>query len=289
MGARRFLTAREQVAMTAPWRRHADSYPFDGLGQYTGPQWPKDLAHHLNADPGLASYNAGYDSYQHPAFVDHDSPLHAAKESWRQAGGRDHNPQAGTSFEDGYLDAEGEIPHRFLDLENHEGWRAERGENARELKGETHSGWDPDDDQDPFDPRLIGAALRRYAGDKADLKWERDAGGDWILVGRNPDGNPVAVRTERAPSVRTSSLRVAGDGMSWKDTVDYIDRVLAEGERAGADDEWNCRRCGNTPRSDGFFPSTHDGTEIEPTAEDGWVGHYACGRCGDVTTEDDHR
>lgn len=45
----------------------------------------------------------------------------------------------------------------------------------------------------------------KHAGDRADLRWERDAGGDWILVGRNPDGNPVAVRTERAPSVRTAA------------------------------------------------------------------------------------
>jgi len=44
----------------------------------------------------------------------------------------------------------------------------------------------------------------RHAAERVDLKWERDGSGDWILVGRNPDGNPVAVRTERAPSVRTS-------------------------------------------------------------------------------------
>jgi hypothetical protein len=48
--------------------------------------------------------------------------------------------------------------------------------------------------------------LRHASG--PDLKWERDGSGDWILVGRNPDGNPVAVRTERAPSVRTSARGV---------------------------------------------------------------------------------
>lgn len=47
--------------------------------------------------------------------------------------------------------------------------------------------------------------LRHASG--PDLKWERDGSGDWILVGRNPDGNPVAVRTERAPSVRTGTTR----------------------------------------------------------------------------------
>jgi hypothetical protein len=48
--------------------------------------------------------------------------------------------------------------------------------------------------------------LRHASG--PDLKWERDGSGDWILVGRNPDGNPVAVRTERAPNVRTSARGV---------------------------------------------------------------------------------
>ena len=73
---------------------------------------------------------------------------------------------------------------------------------------------DPDDDVDPFDPRLIGAS-RRHAADRPDLRWERDSGGDWILVGRNPDGNPVAVRTERAPSVRTSAVD-DGEERAWK-------------------------------------------------------------------------
>ena len=34
----------------------------------------------------------------------------------------------------------------------------------------------------------------RHAAERVDLRWERDGGGDWILVGRNPDGNPIAVR-----------------------------------------------------------------------------------------------
>ena len=47
-------------------------------------------------------------------------------------------------------------------------------------------------------------ASRRLAERADDLRWERDSSGNWILITRNPDGNPVAVRTERAPSVRTS-------------------------------------------------------------------------------------
>ena len=39
------------------------------------------------------------------------------------------------------------------------------------------------------------------------LKWERDGSGDWILVGRNPDGNPVAVRGWLAePQPRRSGI-----------------------------------------------------------------------------------
>lgn len=53
-----------------------------------------------------------------------------------------------------------------------------------------------------WDDRALRMARRLLAAG-AELRWERDSSGDWILVGRNPDGNPVAVRTERAPSVRT--------------------------------------------------------------------------------------
>ena len=45
--------------------------------------------------------------------------------------------------------------------------------------------------------------LRHAAG--PELESERDGSGEWILVGRNPDGNPVAVHTERAPSMRTGN------------------------------------------------------------------------------------
>lgn len=53
------------------------------------------------------------------------------------------------------------------------------------------------------------APWRRHAADRPDLRWERDGSGKWILVGRNPDGNPVVVRTERAPGVRTSRRSAA--------------------------------------------------------------------------------
>lgn len=59
----------------------------------------------------------------------------------------------------------------------------------------------PEPDQPGQDRRT---AARRLAERADDLRWERDSSGNWILITRNPDGNPVAVRTERAPSVRTS-------------------------------------------------------------------------------------
>lgn len=37
--------------------------------------------------------------------------------------------------------------------------------------------------------------------------------------------------------------------------------------------------CGNTPRSDGFFPCDAEGNEIEPTINSGWDGLYACPVC----------
>ena len=52
------------------------------------------------------------------------------------------------------------------------------------------------------------APWRKHA-DRVDFRWERDGGGDWILVTRNPDGNPVAIPFGRAPNVRTSMRRTA--------------------------------------------------------------------------------
>lgn len=49
----------------------------------------------------------------------------------------------------------------------------------------------------------------RKTADRVDLRWERDSGGNWILITRNPDGNPVSIGTSRAPSDRTSA-RTAG-------------------------------------------------------------------------------
>lgn len=55
-----------------------------------------------------------------------------------------------------------------------------------------------------WDDRALRLAFMRKHAASVDLKWERDGSGDWILIGRNPDGNPVAIATDRAPSVRTS-------------------------------------------------------------------------------------
>lgn len=72
---------------------------------------------------------------------------------------------------------------------------------------------DPDEEQDPFDPRLIGASL-----DTADI------------------------------------IRLAGDGMSWEDTMAHIDQVLAEGEpqeyNDGIEPVHSCDGCGVEPDDD---------------------------------------
>jgi hypothetical protein len=48
-------------------------------------------------------------------------------------------------------------------------------------------------------------SARRIEADRVDFRWERDGRGDWILVTRNPDGNPVALPFTTAPSLRTSA------------------------------------------------------------------------------------
>lgn len=45
----------------------------------------------------------------------------------------------------------------------------------------------------------------RKTADRVDFRWERDGGGDWILVTRNPDGNPVALPFKNAPNLRSSA------------------------------------------------------------------------------------
>ena len=56
------------------------------------------------------------------------------------------------------------------------------------------------------------APWRKHA-DRVDFRWERsfDGGGRWILVVRNPDGNPVAIDTRPASGQRSSARRHAAD------------------------------------------------------------------------------
>lgn len=74
--------------------------------------------------------------------------------------------------------------------------------------------------------------------------------------------------------------------LSYEDALTHIDAVLAEGEPSDGShpggEGWTCPHCGNTADSDGFFPSTPQGVEMEPTLDSDWAGHYVCGQCGDV-------
>ena len=45
-----------------------------------------------------------------------------------------------------------------------------------------------------------------------------------------------------------------------------------------AEDDITCP-CGNTPRSDGFYPCDADGNQMEPTDGGGWDGLYVCPVC----------
>jgi hypothetical protein len=66
-----------------------------------------------------------------------------------------------------------------------------------------------------------------------DFRWERsfDGGGGWILVTRNPDGNPVTVRTEPTRGQRSAAL-VSDDQMHTA-RVDAAEQVITRSGLAG--------------------------------------------------------
>lgn len=106
----------------------------------------------------------------------------------------------------------------------------------------------------------------RQAAERVDLRWERDGGGDWILVGRNPDGNPVQVRTERAPNVRTSAVDHPDDAESEESAWRRYER---DGNIAFIHDWWirdNGRNQGSFKAADDFL----DYFRTEKWARDGY-------------------
>lgn len=78
------------------------------------------------------------------------------------------------------------------------------------------------------------APWRRHA-EKLDFKWERsfDGAGGWILVVRNPDGNPVTIGTKPTSGQR-SSARTAAPGenyspLSDEDLVSVAEQAMERG------------------------------------------------------------
>jgi hypothetical protein len=105
---------------------------------------------------------------------------------------------------------DGVSPHGFDSMQHAMDWVQSR---------HPEESFNPDDRQDPFDPRLIGAGRRVVARlDPADI------------------------------------YRLAGDGMSWDDTMRYIDETLTEGEKTNLDDYFN----------DDYLDGPHPGTLPRP-------------------------
>lgn len=158
----------------------------------SAPEWPEDLAHHLDEPTG---YNAGYAAYHHPAFAgDWDK---AEEAFYVGAGGK------GTKFEDGFEDAQNGLPSQLDQVEKRYKPLREVADDLRQRRhndmsdmgdltvnehgmptrtegpstGHPKGSWegcptcnprqdmgsgdyqDPDENIDPFDPRLIGAGL----------------------------------------------------------------------------------------------------------------------------------
>lgn len=117
-----FRQARQQQAArrSAAWPNNNDDDLYDENGDYIGTPWPEDLKHHLLSDGSPhAAYDAGYDASWHPDFQDSGDPWGDAGEAWYNAGGK------GPGFDDGWVDAASDIPHRYNDPEGYAAYRAE--------------------------------------------------------------------------------------------------------------------------------------------------------------------
>lgn len=189
-GRRRFLTAREQHEMLSPWRsglsRMAGSHTYDddeastpGPGKWRFHNGVTGESFHLYGP----SENEAWKKYLDIVGCD----CHANPED-HEYGEDEENP-----LENTYVDQWDDPKSQYTHLKQL---------TDPNLFRETIGG-DYDPDTDPFDPRIFGAS-RKHAEQAKNLEWQRDSSGNWILVTRNPDGNPVAVTTKPAPNVRTS-------------------------------------------------------------------------------------
>ena len=191
----RLIGASRTAGYGGEW--HEELY--DENGDYIGPPWPQDMAHHLHSDPVQAPYNAGYHAAWHPAFRDEKDRLGVAESAWHAAGGSPNSSDSSqdfASFEDGWMDSLNEIPHKFLDPQAHQAhlegqldeqklWKERQHEKAIEKHFNPYPGWNPDEHQDPFDPRLLGAS-RRTAGEDVVLPHD-EPHDDWRpRYGDNP-------------------------------------------------------------------------------------------------------
>lgn len=79
---------------------------------------------------------------------------------------------------------------------------------------------DPDENVDPFDPRIIGAALKAVGYANAIMR----------LSQMSYDAEVEAIPETDHPTLGKHGARLAGDGMSWEDTMSHIDRILNAGE-----------------------------------------------------------
>lgn len=88
-------------------------------------------------------------------------------------------------------------------------------------EGRHRKQWDPDREQDPFDPRLVGASRRRAKG-KCEC---------WEGYERVPGTKPCAKGSCRKCDGHREAMRRYKVGqMSYEDAMAHIDKVLAEGE-----------------------------------------------------------
>ena len=225
---------------------------------YTPPPSYGDGDYHPG-EPSAHDYSA--DTPHNGVLRDYHNFLDQATDGWHSGEAMDH-----------YIDTHDIGPDERKILEQHrQDWMSPRGmtrEDKVNLMSTPHQSWNPDDKQDPFDPRLIGAS-RRQAKDGGCTCWEG--------YERVPGTEPCASGSCRK---KTGARKLAGDGMSYEDAMAHIDQALAEGEHVDrSTGDWRNTFCGHPgceAEIEGDVDSLHDDTPFKDRRNNlqGTDGHH---------------
>jgi hypothetical protein len=195
----------QQPGTAGLWHWYKNQHP-----ERTSPQSLYDFAtwHDRHIQPGTKQH--AYDTAKGEVANDNDGQMPSWTSQWGHSFGPDDDDLS--SWHDDVGDPANQESRGGIGYSDPQGNHHFQGDPISQPYGYNSEGFDPDDTQDPFDPRLMGASRL----DPADI------------------------------------YRLAGDGLSYEDTMKMIDKQLSEGpqnEDPYASPHIECRYC------DG--PATH--------------------------------